>query len=201
VGTPLLRGPRSNRAPVAAFNPPLHSLWARVLSPMNIQNFISTLLGLGFEPKDLTFIQISLRSLIVFTVALAMVRLGNRRFLARLSAVDAILGFILASMLARAVNGSAAFFPTLGGGFVLVFIHRLLAALAFRYERIGLLVKGRADILVENGKCNQRTMEQQKISEADLLEEARLNGQVSELSQIRCATIERNGEVSIIPAH
>jgi uncharacterized membrane protein YcaP (DUF421 family) len=166
---------------------------------MNIQDFFTNLLGLSAEPKDLTFLQISLRSLIVFIVALVMVRLGNRRFLARLSAFDAILGFILASMLARAVNGSAAFFPTLGGGFVLVLIHRILAALAFRYEFVGLLVKGRAEVLARDGKLERSNMAKHKISDADLLEEARLNGKVLEFDQIRRATIERNGEVSIIP--
>jgi len=166
---------------------------------MKIEDFVSTLLGLGLEPKELTFLQISLRSIIVFVVALTMVRLANRRFLARLSAADAILGFILASMLARAVNGSAAFFPTLGGGFVLVLIHRLLAALAFRYQKIGFLVKGREEVLVQSGKPDHRKLQKHKISEADLLEEARLNAQVSDLNQIRRATIERNGEVSVIP--
>ena len=166
---------------------------------MGIQHFLQNLLGLGNEPKDLTFLQISLRSVIVFVVALVMVRLGNRRFLAKLSAIDAILGFILASMLARAVNGSSAFFPTLGGGFVLVLIHRVLAALAFRYETIGWLVKGRAEVLVRDGKLERSNLARHKISDADLLEEARLNGAVLEFEQIRRATIERNGEVSVVP--
>src|SRR5882724_1759468 len=115
-------------------------------------------LGLGLEPRELSLLQISLRGIVVFVISLAMVRVANKRFLAKMSAFDAILGFILASMLARAVNGSAAFFPTLGGGFVLVAVHRLLATLAFRWEAFGILVKGRADVLVEDGKLNQQMM-------------------------------------------
>jgi uncharacterized membrane protein YcaP (DUF421 family) len=61
-----------------------------------------------------------LRGVIVFIATLAIIRCGDRRFLSQKTAFDAVLGFILASMLARAVNGTAAFFPTLGGGFVLV---------------------------------------------------------------------------------
>ena len=38
-----------------------------------------------------------------------MVRLGDKRFLSKKTAFDAILGFILASMLARAVNGYVCF--------------------------------------------------------------------------------------------
>ena len=73
-------------------------------------------LGLGRDAAALTFMQISLRGIVVFVATLAIVRCGDRRFLSQKTAFDAVLGFILASMLARAVNGTAAFFPTLGGG-------------------------------------------------------------------------------------
>jgi uncharacterized membrane protein YcaP (DUF421 family) len=159
----------------------------------------SALLGLGLEPKDLTFVQISLRGIIVFSVALVMVRLADKRFLAKMSAFDAILGFVLASMLARTINGSAAFFPTLGGGFVLVGIHRLIGTLAFRSHRFGRWVKGETEVLVRHGRMNRNAMQANKISEADLLEEARLNGQVSEAGRIEIAILERNGQVSVIP--
>ncbi len=46
--------------------------------------------------------------------ALVMIRLGTKRSLAEKTAFDAVLLIVLASILARAVNGSAAFFPTLG---------------------------------------------------------------------------------------
>src|ERR1700739_97189 len=120
---------------------------------MNIYMEIKAILGLGLDPKELSFVQISLRGTIVFLAALAMVRVGNKRFLARLSAFDAILGFILASMLARAVNGTSAFFPTLGAGFVLVGLHALMARQSFRSKWIGFLVKGHSDVLVEDGKA------------------------------------------------
>jgi len=102
-------------------------------------------------------------------------------------------------MLARAINGSAAFFPTLGAGFVMIGVHAIIASLAFRWGWIGFLVKGRADVLVKDGKTDQRIMKAYKISEHDLMEEARINGSVMELGDIRQATVERNGQVSIVP--
>jgi len=88
-------------------------------------NSFETLLGLGVEPRDLTFVQISLRGIIVFLVTLAAVRLGHKRSLSRKTPFDAVLLVILAAVLSRAINGSAAFFATLGGGVVLVVLHRL----------------------------------------------------------------------------
>jgi uncharacterized membrane protein YcaP (DUF421 family) len=161
---------------------------------------LSSVLGLGLEPKELSFLQIALRGIIVFVALLAMVRSGHRRFLSRLSAFDAVLGFILASLLARAVNGSAPFFPTLGCGFVLVGLHRLLGTIAFHSDRLGGLFKGQPDLLVQDGRPNLKAMRRHSISEKDVMEEARLNGQVNDLAQIQRATIERNGHISVIPA-
>jgi len=166
---------------------------------MQIYESVKDVLGLGLEAKDLSFIQIALRGVVVFVVSLVMVRVANKRFLSKMTAFDAILGFILASMLARAVNGSAAFFPTLGGGFVVVGVHWLIAELSYRSDRFGNLVKGRAQVIVRDGKADRKVMSSTKISEKDLLEEARLNGQVAEVERIELATLERNGEVSVIP--
>jgi len=62
-------------------------------------NSFDTLLGLGAEPKDLTFVQISLRGIIVFLATLIMVRLGHKRSLAHKTPFDAVLLVILASVL------------------------------------------------------------------------------------------------------
>src|SRR5438093_10634103 len=112
-----------------------------------IWNFIESVLGLAAEPKALTFIQISLRGIIVMITALVMIRLGTKRSLAEKTAFDAVLLVVLASVLARAVNGNCAFFPTLGACFVLVLIHRFFGSLAFRLHAYVTMLKGRTDII------------------------------------------------------
>jgi uncharacterized membrane protein YcaP (DUF421 family) len=167
--------------------------------PMNtFWNSFQTLLGLGVEPKDLTFVQISLRGIIVFLVTLATVRLGHKRSLSRKTPFDAVLLVILAAVLSRAINGSAAFFATLGGGVVLVVIHRLFAFLAFYSHRFGILVKGRPDVIVRDGKCDLPTMRRNHVSIHDLDEDMRLSVHLDDLSKIRVARVERSGDVSFI---
>jgi len=155
-------------------------------------------LGLGLEPKDLTFVQISLRGIIVFAATLAMVRLGHKRSLAHRTPFDAVLLVILASVLSRAINGSAAFFATIGGGVVLVVLHRLLAYLAFNSHGFGILVKGRPDAIVRDGQCDLRTMRRNHVSMHDLDEDMRLNAHTDDLSKLRVARVERSGEISFI---
>ena len=159
---------------------------------------LDAVLGLGREAGDLTFLQISLRGVIVFVATLVIVRCGDRRFLSQKTAFDAVLGFILASMLARAVNGTSAFFPTLGGGFVLVALHRILAYWSRRSHAFGLLIKGRSDVIVRDGAIDETAAHRNRLSEHDILEDVRLNGNVAEIRDVLLAVLERNGDISVV---
>ena len=165
---------------------------------MDLGKLFQNLLGLGVEPKDLTVLHVALRSIIVFIATLIIVRVGSKRFLSRMSAFDAIVGFILASVLARAVNGSAAFFPTLAGGFVLVLLHRLLARAAFRWKKFEDLVKGHTNQLMRDGRVDPKAMRAHNITQGDLYEEMRLHGNVEDARKIQTATLERSGEISVV---
>jgi hypothetical protein len=73
--------------------------------PMNaFWNSFETVLGLGVEPRSLTFVQILLRGIIVFLVTLAAVRLGHNRSLSRKTPFDAVLLVILAEVLSHAIQ-------------------------------------------------------------------------------------------------
>src|SRR5678816_2406378 len=111
-------------------------------------NLIDPWLGLGAQPRDLTFLQISLRGIIVFLATLAMIRLGHKRSLARKTAFDAVLIVILASVLSRAINGSAAFFATLGGSVVIVVVDRLFSFIAYYSHWFGVLLKGTPELII-----------------------------------------------------
>lgn len=166
---------------------------------MNVfYNFVGPLLGLGVEPKNLTFVQISLRGIVVFLATLIMVRLGHKRSLARKTAFDAVLIVILASVLSRAINGSAAFFATLGGSVVIVLVHRLFAFIAYHSHWFGCLLKGRPEVIVEDGNLILATMRRNHISEHDLDEDLRLDGKMEDTSKVKIARVERSGDISFI---
>ncbi len=141
------------------------------------------LLGISVPPKDLTFLQVSIRGIVVFIAALVMVRLSSKRSLAEKTAFDAVLVVIIGSMLARVINGSEAFFPTLGTGFSHAF---------------GFLVKGTPAVLVENGRLERKNMFWNHISEHDLEEDMRLEAKTEDLSKIKVARVERSGDISFI---
>ena len=161
-------------------------------------NFIGPILGLGLEPKDLTFVQISLRGIIVFIATLAMIRIGHKRSLARKTAFDAVLIVILASVLSRAINGSAAFFATLGGGVVIVLVHRLLALIAYYSHTFGCLIKGQEEVIIEDGNLIFGAMRRNHISRHDVEEDLRLAARTEDLKDIRVGYVERSGDISFV---
>ena len=168
------------------------NLWQQLWTPVRI------FLGLGADPQTLTFIQISIRGTIVFIFTLAMVRIGARRSLARRTVFDSVFLVILASVLARAINGSADLLPTIGGGFAMVAFHRLLAWIAFHSHGFGNLIKGTEDVLIHDGELVHRQMRNHHITRHDLEEDLRLALHAEDLARIRSARLERSGGISFI---
>lgn len=160
-------------------------------------NFLSNILGLDLNPNELSILQLFLRSAVILIAALTMIRLAGRRFLARRNAFDVLLAFILGSMLSRAINGSAPFFGTMAAGFFLAGLHRLLSFGACKFHWLGLILKGRADRLIADGRPDEGVMSRHHISRHDLEEDLRLAAAVEDPKQVRLAHVERNGEVSV----
>ena len=61
-------------------------------------NGVRWALGVDVETKQLAVGQMALRALVIFVVGLVMVRLGDKRFLGRSTAFDALLAIILGSV-------------------------------------------------------------------------------------------------------
>jgi uncharacterized membrane protein YcaP (DUF421 family) len=159
---------------------------------------VRVFLGLGVEPQTLTFMQISLRGIIVFIFTLVMVRISARRSLARRTVFDSIFLVILASVLARAINGSSDLLPTIGGGFAMVAFHRLLAWIAFYSHGFGNLIKGADEILIRDGELVHRELRNHHITRHDLEEDLRLALHAEDLARVRKARLERSGDISFI---
>jgi uncharacterized membrane protein YcaP (DUF421 family) len=145
---------------------------------------------------ELSAAQMAWRAALVFAAALAIVRLGSKRFMGRNSAFDLIVAIMLGSVLSRAITGQSPFFPTLAAGAVLVALHSVLALLAARSRAFGHLIKGRSHLLVNDGQMIREAMRRHGVGEGDLLEATRAKG-LSSLAEVEQAHLERNGEISI----
>jgi uncharacterized membrane protein YcaP (DUF421 family) len=158
---------------------------------------INQVLGLDRDAYHLEVGHACARAIVVFLAGLAIMRVGNRRFLAKATPFDVLLGFVLGSVLSRAISGTAAFLPTLAASLVIVVLHRLLAAFVFKAHVIGQVIKGQPIVLIENGVVSEAAARQARFTEGDIAESLRLGG-VSSAVEVSLATIERNGMVSVV---
>lgn len=165
----------------------------------DIKQLLDSFFGLSVAPREISVAQMTARALLVFASALVMLRVAHKRFFAQRNALDVLLTLVIASTLARAINGSAAFFPTLVVGFVLVLVHRALGWASVRSPWLGIIVKGTSTVLVQDGQVRHPELRRHDLSIDDLNEDLRING-VDTPQAVRRATLERNGEVSVIAA-
>ena len=167
-----------------------------------VQNVWATLrwaLGLDVAPNAITVGQMSLRALVVFLVAISLVRLGNKRFLGKNTPLDIILAVIFGSTISRAITGNAPFVPTLVASLVLVLVHWALAALSFHVPGVGTLVKGHERTLIRDGALQWDALRKAHITEHDVHEALRTKGHAADIDAVESAHLERSGEISIIP--
>ncbi|HXM71289.1 MAG TPA: YetF domain-containing protein [Thermoanaerobaculia bacterium] len=157
--------------------------------------------GLHAEPKDFTMQQVILRAAVTYLVGLAILRLGRSRFLARESAFDVVLAFILGSVLSRAINGTSPFLLSIGASALLVGIHQLFAWLSYRSQRFERLIDGLPDPVVTEGRILESASRRHLLSEANIRAALRHKAQTDDLSRIAVARVEVNGEISFIPRH
>ncbi|MEA2387026.1 MAG: hypothetical protein QOJ22_1200 [Thermoleophilaceae bacterium] len=161
--------------------------------------WLQAALGIGLESRDLGVVQMGLRAAIVFMVTVAIVQLGKKRFLGRATAFDVILGIMLGSIVSRAVTGNAPLVPALGAAAVLMLMHWLFSSIALRWHGFGALVKGRARLLVQDGRTQDEAMRASHMTEHDLWEDLRSKS-VSSLAEVKEARLERSGQLSVIKA-
>jgi uncharacterized membrane protein YcaP (DUF421 family) len=161
---------------------------------------LSNALGLELEAKDLTAVQMALRAAVVFVLSIGMLKVGDKRFMGNSTTLDVMLGIVFGSTVSRAITGNAPFLPALAAGLTLVLLHWAFAAVAFRSRGFGKLVKGHERLLVSDGQIQWDAMRKAHVTTHDLEEALRSKGEEPDVSRVKAAHLERNGDISVITA-
>lgn len=186
-----IRSWREDRAEVLAITETVAPSGAAAVS------WLSGVLGLGVDAHELNLVHVLARTVIVFFYVLALLRVAKRRFLAQKDPLDILLAFLLASMISRAINGSAPFATSLASGLLLVLLHRALTRLCWASPALERFVKGRIDLLVRDGEVQRAALRRHALSDEDFAADLRLEGGTGDPATLACVRLERNGRVSV----
>jgi uncharacterized membrane protein YcaP (DUF421 family) len=143
--------------------------------------------------------QVALRTVIIYVVALAIIRLAKRRFMGSYSAFDILLGFIVGSVMARSITGSLHLIDMIVVIGVLAIIHWAIATVVFYWGGFGKVVDNAARKLIVDGEINADALAKSKISEDDLMQALREKGSVDDAADVKAAYLESDGIITVIP--
>jgi uncharacterized membrane protein YcaP (DUF421 family) len=138
------------------------------------------------------------RSIVVFLVALVLIRISGRRSFGQCSPFDSVVVILLGATLSRAIVGASPFVATVAASFVIVVCHRLLAWVCIRSSLLERLVGGVEREVFSNGEFNSREMNAALITPTDVQESVRQKTGSRSMNDVAAAILERNGEVSVI---
>jgi uncharacterized membrane protein YcaP (DUF421 family) len=140
-----------------------------------------------------------IRATVVFFFIFLITRIAGRRELSSLQPFDVILLVVLGDLVQQGITQSD---ESVTGTLIVISTVTLLSVavswLSFRSGRVRLVTEGEPLVLVEDGELIESNLRRERLTRADLEEEARQQ-QVSSISEIRWAILERSGSISVIP--
>jgi uncharacterized membrane protein YcaP (DUF421 family) len=159
-----------------------------------VKNYMDLVFGSG---SDLGIVQMAARAVVIFVLALAMIRLSGRRSFGQHSSFDASMTVLLGAVLSRAVVGASPFFATVAAGLAVVVMHRTIAWISLRWPAFDRLISGSERVLVEGGIQDMESMRKALISERDLAEAMRKKFGADTQGPPARAVLERDGTVTL----
>jgi uncharacterized membrane protein YcaP (DUF421 family) len=157
-----------------------------------------TLNELFGQGGSLTILQMSLRAIVIFFIALMLIRFTGMRVFGIESAFDTCIIIMLGAVLTRAIVGASPFIPTIIASAALVTVHRIIAFVSVKNQAISHLVKGIPYSLYKEGKLNDKNLRKCLLSFGDIMEEVRLKLNQNNLENVDEIFMERTGKISVI---
>ena len=143
--------------------------------------------------------EIILRTAVVYVVVLVLLRLGGKRELGQMSAVDLVVILVIANAVQNAMTGGD---NSLVGGILaastLVGMNLLVGRVAHRIPLLEHLFASEPTLLLDDGKVLDRHLERENVTREEVEMAAREHG-IDDLAKVRAAILERDGSISIIP--
>ena len=140
-----------------------------------------------------------LRTIILYIFIIAGIRLMGKRQVGELEPSELVLALLIADLAAVPMQDFG--IPLLTGLIpilTLLCITMALSVLTMKSIKFRAVLCGRPSIIVENGKLRQGEMKRNRFTVDELMEELRMKG-VTDLSTVKYAILETNGQLSVLP--
>jgi uncharacterized membrane protein YcaP (DUF421 family) len=143
---------------------------------------------------------IVLRALAAYVFILFLMRVVGRRELSSMEPSDVILLVVIGDLVQNGVTQSddSVTGITLAAG-TIGLLATLTALITYRSKRIRNVIEGEPVVLVEDGRLIERNLKNERLTEDEVLEQARLQQGIDSLDDVKWAVLETSGSISIVP--
>ena len=139
-----------------------------------------------------------IRAVVVFFFIFLVTRIVGRRQLSDLEPFDLILLVVLGDLVQQGITQSD---ESVTGTLIVISTISLLSVLvswvAFRFKPLRPVTEGEPIVLVQDGRPIERNMRRERITIADIQEEAR-HSQITSIADLQWAILECDGQISCI---
>lgn len=140
-----------------------------------------------------------IRATVVFFFILLVTRVVGRRQLSELEPFDLILLVVLGDLVQQGITQSD---ESVTGTLIVISTIALLSVgvswVSFRSRRVRTLTEGEPIVLVQDGHPIERNLRRERITIADIQEEAR-GAQIASVADLQWVILENDGHMSCIP--
>lgn len=151
-----------------------------------------------FEPK-VPLLEIVVRVLLIYVFLLVVMRLFGKKEIGRWTPMEFLAMLLLARAVGPAMTAGDLSLPVAGVATVtLLGLTYFFDYLAYRSSRIERLVEGRPEILIEDGRVNEKAMKSELLTRQQL-DAALRREKIQSPEEVALAYIEPNGQISVIP--
>lgn len=139
------------------------------------------------------------RTVILYFLIMIGLRLMGKRQIGELEPSELVLTMMISDLATVPMQDFG--IPLLTGAipiFTLLCITMILSVLSMKSVKFRAIICGRPSIIVENGKLHQHEMKKNRFTVDELMEELRMKG-VTDISTVKYAILETNGQISVLP--
>jgi len=141
------------------------------------------------------------RGIVVYTCLLVFLRLTGRRKIGQYEPFDLVVLLLLSNAVQNAMNAGD---NSLVGGLIsaatLIGCHSLIARLSYHSPRLARWIDGQPRVLVQDGVLDPAVMRDEALTADDVAAALRAGGCL-QTHEVERATIEANGQITVVLKH
>ena len=141
-----------------------------------------------------------IRTIVLYVLILVSLRFMGKRQIGQLQTSELVVTLLLSELAVLPIqNLDETLLEGIAPMLILVVFELLIAFLMLKSSKFRRIICGKPEVIIKNGKVDQKAMRKMRMTTEDLSEQLRQQNAFS-LSSVKYAIIETNGNMSVIKA-